>query len=411
MAWIEQRKNGACWVACWKVCGRKVRRSTGIRIKEPGRPASKQKMLAEQVALAMERAARGELPADKACDAVRKVAEMHGTGGAVPSVKSYMTSFPHARGATNERLRQVVFRRFCEFLGDAANQRIDSIKPVLCQSFIRKTLERVSIRTAERYKYYISQMFTRAIDVDELMYRNPMRHVNVAEEARVVNPEIEDDYIRRRPFSLDEIKFMITQFPAPWRDMVAVSWYTAGLRLSDVCLLRWEYIDWERECVHIVEKKTGRRRVLPLIPELKATLRAILRNAAKEAGYVFPDMARFYNNGLGTYISRKFKKLLLTHGMAQKRTIARKGDRRDLSVKSFHSIRHSVVSYLRSGVLFSADIIRDTVGHLSEQVEQGYFTGTLEARSQVCRSLAEGLENLGEAPSRPPEPPHYGMSA
>lgn len=339
----------------------------------------------------MERASRGETPADKACDAVRKVAEMYGAVGAIPSVKAYMMSFPQARGLTNDRLRRVAFRRFREFLGEAENHRIDSIRPATCQSFIRKTLERVSVRTAERYKYYISRMFNRAIDVDELMHRNPMRHVNVLEEARTVNPEIEEDYIRRRPFSLAEIKFMMTRFPTPWREMVSVCWYTAGLRLSDVCLLRWESIDWGEGCVHIVEKKTSRRRVLPLIPELRNVLSALRKNAPNGAVYVFPEMARTYNAGNGTYISRQFKSLLLAHGMAQKRERPRKGDRRDLSAKSFHSIRHTVVSYLRSSVLFSADIIRDTVGHASEQVEQGYFTGSLAARERVCSTLAEGI--------------------
>lgn len=398
MAWIEQRKNGACWVACWRIGARKVRRSTGIRIKEPGVPASTQKKLAEQVALAMERAARGETPADKACDAVRKVAELLGAGGVIPSVKSYMQSFPQVRGLTNERLRRVAFRHFREFLGEAAEHRIDSIRPAVCQAFIRKTLERVSIRTAERYKYYISRMFNRAIDVDELMHRNPMRHVNVQEEARMVNPEIEDDYIRRRPFSLDEIRFMMTNFPSPWREMVAVCWYTAGLRLSDVCLLRWESIDWSGDSVRLVEKKTGRRRVLPLIPELRGVLATLQQNAQQESIYVFPEMANIYNEGNSTYISRRFKTLLLAHGMAQKRESPRKGERRDLSAKSFHSIRHTVVSYLRSSVLFSADTIRDTVGHSSEQVEQGYFTGSLEARKRVCSTLAEGVGALAFAP-------------
>ena len=403
MAWIEQRKNGACWVACWRVGARKVRRSTGIRIKEPGVPASTQRKLAEQVALAMERAARGETPADRACDAVRKVAELLGAGSAIPSVKAYMQAFPPARGLTHERLRRIAFRHFCEFLGEAADQRIDSIRPAVCQAFIRKTLERVSIRTAERYKYYISRMFNRAIDVDELMHRNPMRHVNVLEEARTVNPEIEEDYIRRRPFTLAEIRFMMTSFPSPWREMVAVCWYTAGLRLSDVCLLRWESIDWGSDSVRLVEKKTGRRRVLPLIPALRAVLTPLQQHARQGDIYVFPDMARTYNEGNGTYISRRFKKLLLAHGMAHKRETPRKGERRDLSAKSFHSIRHTVVSYLRSSVLFSADTIRDTVGHSSEQVEQGYFTGSLEARKRVCGSLAEGIEGPEAEPPQMPQ--------
>lgn len=42
--------------------------------------------------------------------------------------------------------------------------------------------------------------------------------------------------------------------------MVAVSWYTGGLRLSDVCLMRWASIDWAGGYISLVEKKTRKER-------------------------------------------------------------------------------------------------------------------------------------------------------
>ncbi len=58
MAWIEQKKRYACWVACWKRNGRKMWRSTGIKVlpRTAGRQA---KNPAEQTAKAMELAATG----------------------------------------------------------------------------------------------------------------------------------------------------------------------------------------------------------------------------------------------------------------------------------------------------------------------------------------------------------------
>ena len=66
-----------------------MRRSTGIRI-EAGAAGRHARALAEQTAAAMEAASTGETPAHKACDAVRKVAELHGCAGKIPTVREYL---------------------------------------------------------------------------------------------------------------------------------------------------------------------------------------------------------------------------------------------------------------------------------------------------------------------------------
>ena len=60
--------------------------------------------------------------------------------------------------------------------------------------------------------------------------------------------------------------------------------------------------------------------------------------------------------------------------------------------------------------LFSPDAIRDTIGHDSEEVERGYFTGTLTMRRNVLAALAEGVE--GAAPTlKSPTAPAYRQGA
>ena len=49
------------------------------------------------------------------------------------------------------------------------------------------------------------------------------------------------------------------------------------------------------------------------------------------------------------------------------------GRRKRVSAKSFPSIRHTVVSMTRLDASFTPDMVRDAVGHSSEQVERGYF--------------------------------------
>lgn len=391
MAWVEQRKGGVCWLACWKLGGRKVRKSTGVRIKEPGVSPKRLRLLAEHVAWVMERVACGETPADRACAAVRRVAEVHGLGGAVPTLREYIRSFPKLGGPTTQRTRAIAFRRFLEYLGSAADRRIDTIRHAVCLGFVRWLLERVSIKSAMLYKSLISSMFNRAVNVDELMHHNPMHRVNVGAVAAEVNPELGADVIRVQPFTLQEISYMIRSFPAPWADAVAVCWYTAGLRLSDVSLLRWDAVDWEHKRLLLIEKKTRRSRELPLIPELAALLRRLRDAAEADAEYVFPTMAQSYLTSASSHLSRRFGSLLQQHGLVAPLGAPRKGWRRQRRSKSFHSIRHSVVSFLRGGVLFSPDVIRDAVGHASEAVERGYFTASVDSRSRVCSALAAGL--------------------
>ena len=80
---------------------RKIKRSTGIRI-EAGAAGRHTRALAEQTAAAMEAAASGETPAYKACDAVRKVAEIHGCAGKIPTVREYFAAFPRTAGESSE---------------------------------------------------------------------------------------------------------------------------------------------------------------------------------------------------------------------------------------------------------------------------------------------------------------------
>ncbi len=86
-----------------------------------------------------------------------------------------------------------------------------------------------------------------------------------------------------------------------------------------------------------------------------------------------------------------------------------RGKRHAVSPKSFHSIRHSVVTYLRDGMtgvsLFSADAVRDAVGHDSEEVECAYFAGSLAARGRVVAELAAVIAIPAKAePTATPSP-------
>ena len=87
-----------------------------------------------------------------------------------------------------------------------------------------------------------------------------------------------------------------------------------------------------------------------------------------------------------------FTALLRAHGIIPAvQDEPKEGRRHRVSQKSFHSIRHTVVSCLRADATFTADMVRDAVGHDSEKVERGYFTATMEQRARVGDALADKL--------------------
>lgn len=386
-------KRNGIWVATWKQDGCTVKRSTGIRVKEKDMTPAKAEALARQTAEAMEAAAKGETACSRALSAVRSAAATFGGAAQIASIRDYLAGIPRTGTEHAEINRRRAFKLFIEHLGAASARGIDTVTPAMCEAFIREKLKVVSKGTAEGYKVYLSAAFNRAVKVDAILDRNPWQAVNVSRLAYAVNPERGLDKTKRQPFTIAEITSLIQDLPAPWCDMVAVSWLACGLRLSDVCLLRWDSINWQRGFIYLLEKKTKKERFIPMPPELEERLHRLKERQAGTSEYVFPSMAHFYNNGCQGYISTQFTALLRAHGIipADMET-AKDGKRHRVSPKSFHSIRHTVVSLLRADGAFSADVVRDAVGHDSEAVERGYFTGTDESRSKVGSFLAAALQ-------------------
>ena len=293
---------------------------------------------------------------------------------------------------------------FLEFLGADADKRLDKINHTRCRDFVRWALGQVSRKTVQQYYTYVSGAFKRAVEVDDLLNKNPMAGVSVATEAASVIPEKGEDKQKREPFTCEEVIYLMSRLPEPWCSMVAVCVYTGGLRISDVCLMRWDSINWKDGLIHLIEQKTRKERIQPIIPALRRVLERLKQQSDAHDEYVFPDMAVYFNTGAGGRVSTMFTDLLRAHGLIKVTFAKKEGRRHTIAPKSFHSLRHSVVSMLRSGVVFSPDVIRDTVGHDSEEVERGYFTGTMKLRGQVLESLAANLESSTDTQQLPPYP-------
>lgn len=93
----------------------------------------------------------------------------------------------------------------------------------------------------------------------------------------------------------------------------------------------------------------------------------------------------------GFTVSTDFTNLLKAFGIATRRedTIALKGGRRQIAIKCFHSIRHTVVSWACSASFLAANVVRETVGHSTDKMLQQYYTAADKSKREVLETLAD----------------------
>ncbi len=396
--------RGGTFYAVWRQDGKNICRSTGVQVKTAGITPAAAKKLARDAAHLMERTAKGMTAASAAMDALRRTAYASGAGAGMPSVESYLRGYQATAGAKTEQNRRRAFSVFLEYLGSGAGMRLDALTGTHLRGFFAWALERVSRGTVGLYKQNLAAALNRAVD-DDILPKSPMpRTLNLKREAAAQNPELGEDKTRRQPFTAEEIRLMIDHFPAPWCDMVLVSFLTGGQRLGDVCRLRWESVDFRAGTISFDTQKTGHALHLPMVDALAARLHMIEREQGGAQEYVFPYMARRHLIQSGS-ISTEFTALLKAWGIVKEAPAdtALKGRRRRVSPKSFHSLRHSFVSFGRADSSLTADMVRAVVGHKSEAIERGYFTADMTQRAAVLDRMAGMIATAAPPPAEDEE--------
>lgn len=385
MAGVTKRKN--TWYAHWTgLDGRTVMKTTKIKVVSPGKTEKQTKKLAQQVAETMEQVAKGITPVDKAKEALDALAVVCGFAKPIPTIEEYLHDYPALCNPKTEQQRQQYFRYFLEWLGKDAKLPITRITSEHIRGYFVWLLQNYRTKTVVRHRQTLSAAFNRAINVDHHLTHSPMKAVQLTQVMKSVGAK--DDSVAREPFTVEEMDIILNCFPQLYSDLAAVSFYTGGLRLGDVCMLRWTDVDFEKNGIAVREQKTDKPRLIHLLPQLR--VRLLARKEQVGGGeYVFPETAAQYMRASGV-ISTNFTHLLNTFGIKTREEEAElKGRRRTVTTKCFHSIRHSVVSWARSNPNLSPDVVRETVGHGSDDIEMTYyFTAADKAKLAVLETVA-----------------------
>lgn len=392
MAGLTRRGN--VWVATWSNAdGTHSQRSTKVKVITKGKTRKETRELAQFVATQLENLAKGRTDLEKVLDMIRAVAEDYGYAKLVPTVAGYFHDYPATAGASAEKARHSTFARFSEFLGKRVNAPISKITADDCRGFLRYLLPLYRKGTVELHRRYLSCALRRAVR-EGYLPRNPLDGISVGGEMKVLG--MKDDTETREPLSPEELAVCLNpaRMGQDWADMTAVCLYTLGARLGDCACLLWENADLQTNTIRFTEMKTGQNRELPLCPELRAVFLRRKASQAEGETAVFPLMRRKYLCARGQ-LSAEFAALLRANGITGADTSARsvKGRRRRFSTKTFHSLRHSVVSMLRADNRLSADVVRLAVGHRNEEVEQGYISISRADQDRVLSVLSAKLHS------------------
>lgn len=399
--------RGNAYYACWRQFGKSVQKSTGISVNEPGMSPANAKKYAKQTADNMERAAKGLTTARAAMDAIRSAAAAMGCSEGMMTVEEYLRDFQKSAGEKTESNRRRAFNVFLEFLGAQSRMRLDALTPKIFRDFFAWALKKWAVGTVGLFRTNLAAAFNRAVEEDILL-KSPMpKNINLAKESLKVNPGDIPSTGKRQPFTPEELQIIMTRFPRPWCDMVATSFFTGGQRLGDVCCLKWDAIDWEKGIITIKTQKTAHPLEIPIVPMLAERLEIMKREQGGGGIYVFPEMARRYLNNVGS-ISTEFTTQLRVWGIIPPHPQGSplKGKRKYVSPKSFHSIRHSVVSFGRADARMTPDLMRAVVGHDSEEIERSYFTASLDQKRTALTNLA-ALVTPSEPAKIPATPGEY----
>lgn len=380
MASLRIRNN--TFYAVWRQNGKQIVRTTNITVK-----GAKEKKMAQHTADTMEQAAIGNITMSSALDAIRNFSSSIGIKSQIPTVCDYLEKYkPQGSESHCNNVKRAI-RLFLEHIGSAMYQPLDLLSPATCRGFIEAQLKRVSVGTATNYKGYLHNAIQLAVE-DEIIPRNPFSLVTM----KRIQHKNTIKSVKRIPFTLEEIQRIIQLSDYPWKQIVQLCILTGGQRLGDIVTMKWSQVDWKRNIITLRTMKTGKVISTPITKALYDLLKSLY---SKYEEYIFPEMATRYNRSQG-YPSNEFSALLKAIGIVKPENLHQGAGNRQISDKTFHSLRHSVVSMLRVNASFSTDLIRETVGHDSEDVERGYFTPAVEAKRSIIDYLAEQISPTAE---------------
>jgi len=246
------------------------------------------------------------------------------------------------------------------------------------RAYLADVLQKKSVATANQERRCLRVFWRRAIANGRA----------TADPVAAVKSFRDTSETKRRPFTLAEVKRLLTKADGFWRFAVMTGFYT-GLRISDIAAMPIGAVDLKEGFIRLATMKTKTRVTLPIPDELVAVIRARiaeLGKGVKATDPLWPEHAAMRSGQR----SNEFHALLVKCGLAEARSHKATKDGRDAareaSTVSFHCLRHAFVSNLKAAGAGQA-VARALAGHSSDEMSDHYTSLPLETLRDAVNKL------------------------
>lgn len=184
-----------------------------------------------------------------------------------------------------------------------------------------------------------------------------------------------------------------------WKILFLLGIYT-GQRLGDCCCLKWSDVNLERGVIQLIPRKTRKHMkgvpvTIPIHPTLKEALDEVEERGGERNLYVCPSLAEWYLGGEHWRISRGLEEIFKKAGI--KTSVKIEGRKTATPDATFHSLRHSFVSFAVNGGVPLA-VVQSIVGHTSNAMTRHYY----HENEEVLRKAIAAIPNVGASLGLPP---------
>jgi len=275
--------------------------------------------------------------------------------------------------------------KFLTHLGALADADLGEIAREHILEFRNREAETFAPKTVNHDLKAVKMLFLSA-KRDGLIADNP------TEDVKAVSQRGEKR--ARRPFSLDELRAVLSVADEEWKSMILFGLYS-GARLSDVATLTWENVDLPARELRFIARKTGKVIILPLDGPLAAHVETLSVSDTAKAPLHPRAFAIVEKQRRTGHLSNHFADLLAQAGLRRKQAHRKINDkevgrcRRNAGI-SFHSLRHTAVTLLKEAGIPQA-VVMELVGHDNEEMNQHYTRVGRAALADAARAFPDLL--------------------
>ena len=269
--------------------------------------------------------------------------------------------------------------RFIAFLGSESSKPLATItKEQVVERFRNTLAETLATKTVNHQLKGLRMLFKAAVEAG-LAADNP------AEAVKTIKTKSGEESIKEA-FTIEQIRLILPHCKGYWRGMVLLGINTAQ-RLADIQHMKWSQISLDGGEIKLVTRKTRKTLSIPTSPQLRSYINSLNRPEDSQT-FLHPEAAvALATNSLSGFQQDP------NQGRTRSRPAPPRGyepedgaPKRDHTGLSFHSLRHSAVTFLAEAGIPQA-VNMALTGHDSEVMNRHYTTVGKTALSAAADSF------------------------